>query len=355
MSTEDVLAYAPEHRPAVGVELVPVSPVLVTGAWPDWLRDGSDVLLPVHPWQRHRYGLPAGRATLPARPLMSLRTLAVGGRPWHLKTAVDVQMTSAVRVVSPAAVHNGPALSALLSGLAIGGIEVLPETAAAAALVDGEPSRSLAAAVRRAPAVPAVPFAALSAPSPATGRALLTEAVALAGTTPGRFLAQIVAVALPPLFTLLDLGVALEAHGQNTLLVLDRGRPVRLLYRDLGGVRISPARLRTQGIEPPPIRGDLVSDDPVTLRTKLLAALSTVLGELVATAGREYGEPPEALWSHVAEAVRVGGAGLPAGARRLLHSLLTGPWPTKATTAMRLATDPLQDVWTELPNPLEAL
>src|SRR5439155_730470 len=69
------------------------------------------------------------------------------------KTAVDVQMTSAVRTVSPAAVHNGPLVSALLADLArrTTGLAILEETAAGAVLVDGEPCRSLAVVMRRAP------------------------------------------------------------------------------------------------------------------------------------------------------------------------------------------------------------
>lgn len=349
LSTADVLAYAPEHRPVVRVDLMPVAAerMLVTGAWPNRLRDGGRLLLPVHPWQRDHLGLPAAAAGVPARPLMSLRTLAVDGWAVHLKTAVDVQMTSAVRTVSPAAVHNGPALSTLLTALgAKAGVEVLPEVAAGAVLVGGEPSRSLAVAVRRAPAAGlTLPFAALAAPSPSSGRALVTEAVDWSGLRPHEFLRAAVRAAVPPLATLLDLGVALEAHGQNTLLVLDRGRPDRIAYRDFGGVRISPRRLAAYGMEAPALHGDLATDDPVDLRTKLAAALlSTVVSELVATLAREYGEPPEALWRAVAGELRNTTA---------VRTLTTGPWPLKATTAMRLAPDPLVDLWVDLPNPLE--
>src|SRR5439155_7204632 len=171
---------------------------------------------------------------------MSLRTLAT--RDWHVKTAVDVQMTSAVRVVSPAAVHNGPALSAVLAPLADkAGLTILREPAAGAVLVDGEPCRSLAAVVREpaerylSPGEVAVPFAALDAAQVD--------------------FAALVAVTVPPLLRMLAAGVALEAHGQNTLLVLRDGHPARLLYRDLGGVRVSPLRSG----DCPPLLGDLSS------------------------------------------------------------------------------------------------
>ncbi|HKS99986.1 MAG TPA: IucA/IucC family protein, partial [Rugosimonospora sp.] len=141
MSPAEVRAYAPEYRPVVD---------LVEVAVPEdrWLSTGTGrpPLLPVHPWQvahvldRYPWLVPTGRR-IPARPLMSLRTLAPLACPqWHLKTAVDVQMTSAVRIVSPAAVRNGPVISALLARLATRyGVTVLREVAAGAVLVAGQP------------------------------------------------------------------------------------------------------------------------------------------------------------------------------------------------------------------------
>jgi len=367
MSTVEVRRYAPEHRPVVPLALVPVPlhRFAHTGAWPAWLRAGDHVLLPVHPWQAEHVlpgypGLGRPVRTVPARPLMSLRTLATVDGAWHVKTAVDVQMTSAVRIVSPAAVRNGPAWSALIAELAdkAGGLTVQREVAAGAVMVDGVPGRSLSAVLREPPRLPpgrvALPAAALAAPSPATGRPLVADAVDWAGGTPHAFLADLVRVLVPPLVTLLDLGVALEAHGQNVLIVLHSGRPERLVYRDLGGIRVSPARLRAHGVEPPPVHGDLANDDPAALRRKLLAgALSTVVSEWVATLAVTYGIEPVALWRTVAGALRGAAHPLSPGAAGQVRSLFSGPWPLKATTAMRLAADPLEDLWIDLPNPLE--
>jgi siderophore synthetase component len=199
-----------------------------------------------------------------------------------------------------------------------------------------------------APGEVALPLAALFAPSPANGRPIVLELVhhgyddnalscvdALAG------------LLLPPLLRLLELGIGLEAHGQNVLAVVRAGRFVRLLYRDFGGVRISPRRLAAHGIEAPPLRGDLTSDDPLVLRTKVFAsAVSTVLGELVAVLSRELGADEDKAWRRVADAARdEPGAG----------TLFTGPLPVKATTAMRLADKPVEDIWTLVDNPMEGL
>lgn len=359
MTPVEVLAYAPEHRPVVEIEeyAVPTHRWLTTGA-------GLPPVLPVHPWQRDHMlaGHPDLRRTgrrRPARPLMSLRTVAPLDDPGHhLKTAVDVQLTSAVRTVSAAAVHNGPVVTALLESLAgrLPGLAVLGEPAAGAVLVDGEPCRSLAVVCRRAPATrpgeTVLPLAALAARSPTDGHPLAAEAARAGyGGDPVAFLGALARVLLPPLTTLLRLGVALEAHGQNTLVALRDGRPVRLLYRDVGGVRVSPARLRAAGIEPPPLRGDLPTDDPEQLRTKLAAAVGVVLAEQVAVLATATGAEPAALWAAVGSAARAAYADQPdaAGDRA---ALLDRPLPVKATTAMRLAADPLTDRWACLPHQL---
>jgi hypothetical protein len=326
MSTLDVLRYAPEHRPIVRLHVVRVPPAR-------WYGDGPPLLL-VHPWQREHvldaypWLTPVGR--VPARPLMSLRTMAPAGGTHHVKTAVDVQMTSAVRTVSPAAVRNGPAVTALLAALAAPGLSVMAEDRAGAVLVDGEPSRSLAYLRRRLPRLEpgevAVPLASLAAAVRA-GHPL---------PDPLGFFTALAGVLLTPLLYLLHRGVALEAHGQNTLVVLRDGHPARLLYRDFGGVRISPATLRRHGVDPPPLLGDLATDDPAALRDKLLAAaVSGTLAEQVAAFSRAYGIMPALLWTRAAR-----------------PELRDGTLPVKATTAMRLATDPLTDVWAPIPNPM---
>jgi siderophore synthetase component len=132
----------------------------------------------------------------------------------------------------------------------------------------------------------------------------------------------------------------LEAHGQNTLVVLRDGRPVRVLYRDLGGVRVSTHRLNVD------LEGDLPSEDPQVLRDKLTAsAISTVAAELIGALTRGRGADPMRLWGIVAEAIK--------GTDDAKH-ILSNPLPLKATTAMRLATDPLEDRWARIDNPMAA-
>ncbi|WP_369250120.1 IucA/IucC family protein [Streptomyces sp. R41] len=327
-SAAEQLAYAPEHRPLVELGLVVADDCLVTGEWPKWLRDGERVLIPVHPWQSaHVLDRPV-QDGLTAHPLMSLRTLALPDGP-HVKTALSARLTSSVRDISVYSVETAETVSAFMEAVADRLDMPLHITRTLGAITANSPD--LAAVLRESPdgyARPGeqvVPVAAL----PLTG---LTE-------DPAR-LAEFTRLVLTVGLRLLDLGVALEAHGQNLLVVLDpAGAPVRLVYRDLADIRISPARLARHGIPAPDLSGRIVTDDETTLRRKLFGSL--VGGALGATAGSTA-----ALRAALETVVR----DLPDTAD--LAALRDEPLPTKALTSMRLSPETPGDMWARLPNPL---
>ncbi|SEN60684.1 IucA/IucC family protein [Nonomuraea pusilla] len=353
------LRYLPEHHPIVPLDLVaaPEASCAVAGRWPADLLDGSRLLLPVHPWQtRHvlpGLGLrPYQAGAVPAHPLMAVRTLApLAGGP-HVKTALSARLTSAVRDISPGSVRDSVPLSDLVARVAdrLGGrLRVARYVTAAAAMVRGEHRPELAAMLREptsaftGPDETAVPVAALT-------RDLVTD--------PPRWLASFARLALGAGLGMLALGVGLEAHGQNLLVVLDgRGRPVRLVYRDLADVRLSPARLRHAGFDVPPLSARLLSDDPGVLRTKLYASLvGTTCGSLVALLGGGDRAAESALWEIVADAALAASSdpAHPRGpyAAADLEALFAPGLPGKAYTVMRLDGAPPGDVWISLPNPL---
>ncbi|GAA2529380.1 IucA/IucC family protein [Pilimelia columellifera] len=353
MSAADVLAYGPEHRPMVALEVLEAPPGR-------WLSTGAGLppRLLAHPWQVARVldrypGVRRVGRQVVGRPLMSLRTLSLGAGRGHVKTSVSAQMTSAVRIVSPAAVHNGPVVSALLARLAerTPGFAPMAESAAGAVLVDGAPCRELAMVLRDAPTLApgevAAPWAALTARRPAGAASLAGQLADVGyGGNVVALAADLATTMLRPVVALLHAGVALEAHGQNTLVVVRGGRPTRLLYRDTGGVRISARRLAAAGIAAPPLHGDLACEDPRELRTKVAAAVAVPLGEMV-TVLAEHGQvAPERLWAAVSASARDAFGRVPGSRDRVL---LDGPLPVKATTAMRLAEDPLADLWAWLP------
>ncbi|MFJ5549488.1 IucA/IucC family protein [Streptomyces sp. NPDC093225] len=335
------LAYAPEHRPVVRLPLVAAREAAVTGTWPDALRDGPAVLVPVHPWQAaHVLPGPVRGPALPARPLMALRTLHAQaselGPGVDVKTALSARLTSSVRDISAYSVANAAVLSDFVEGLAarldgpLAGRLHITRTLGAV----GAPAPDLAAVLRESPdryadraaGESVVPVGSLGAVVPA-GRRLewLTGYAEL-----------VVGVGL----RLLELGLALEAHGQNLLVVLDaRGEPRRLVYRDVADTRISPERLARHGIAVPALTERQRTDDPVALRAKLFGSLVTgALGPLAGDA-QTLGALLEAALATVPD-------GPDAAALR------TQPLPAKALTLMRLGPPGTGDVWAALPNPL---
>ncbi|GIG71464.1 iron transporter [Phytomonospora endophytica] len=348
MSVEEQLAYAPEHRPKVGIVWQPLPHGHDGFSWP--YRG-----LPMHPWQHEHLAAafdlpPAPPERETALPLMSLRTFALPGRPGvHLKTSIDVQMTSAVRRVSHAARHNGPVLSRVLPNRYGGrGFAVLRERASLAALgPDGSPSPSLAAVIRQMPGLPAgqmaLPVAALTARTPHS-RLFLAEAVAMSGLRPGEWWTRLAETLVPEPLKLAGRGVGLEAHGQNLLLVLEWGVPVGLLYRDFGGVRVLHGAIGHQ------LAGDIPTGDPAEVHRTLLGSLfSVVLTDLAESFTASYEIPGGKLWGAVAAVIDR--LDLPAP---LLTALRAETLPVKALTAMRLADDQLDPIWAPVPNPLAA-
>jgi DNA polymerase-3 subunit chi len=327
-SVAEQLAYGPEHGQPVELRSAAVDDCLVTGAWPDFLRDGGRVLIPVHPWQAdHVLDTPSHKGPT-AHPLMSLRTLAMPDGP-HVKTALSARLTSSVRDISVYSITTSEAVSAFMASVAARTDGLLDVTRTLGAATAGSPD--LAAVVREAPE------------TYARGGERVVPVAALATTElprSARWFARFTRLALTACLRLLDLGVALEAHGQNLLVVLSpAGDPVRLVYRDLADIRVSPARLARHGIPAPQLSGRIVTDDETALRRKLFGSL--VGGSLGATAGSAA-----VLREALADAVR----DLPRTPD--LVALLEEPLPTKALTLMRLSPETPGDLWARLPNPV---
>lgn len=334
-SAVEQLAYGPEHRPLVPLGLLPVpaADCLVTGAWPARLRDGERLLLPVHPWQAAHVLKRAPEPGPRAHPLMALRTLALadgadGGV--HVKTSLSARLTSSVRDISVWSVGVSAALSSFAESVEprVEGLLAFTRTLGAATAH----SPDLAAVLRESPRVYAGPGE----------RVLPVAALPVTGLTRrADWLARFARLALTAGLRLLDLGVALEAHGQNLLVVLDAtGEPVRLVYRDLADIRVSPARLRRHGLPVPDIAGRIVTDDVTALRRKAFGSL--IGGALAAAAGSGPA---------LCAALRAALPGLPPAED--LSSLRHDPLPVKALTLMRLSPERPGDRWATLPNPVE--
>ncbi|WP_438388944.1 IucA/IucC family protein [Actinopolyspora saharensis] len=361
------------------------------------------VLVPVHPWQRRNvlareYAgelaagelVPLAGPRLPCRPTLSVRTLVTAlpgrhGRRLTIKTSLDVLLTSTRRTISPETTRDAPGTSALLRELLDGdpvsagrvgtisdlaGIAFVPPEGTASgparlrglsALLREDPADQLGAAEHL------VPVSALRAPSPAAEGTLLAELVdelaARTGTSAlaagERFLRSYGELLFSATLPLLSRhGVALEAHMQNTLLVVRGGEPVRLLLRDFAGMRVHRDRTRAAGWDSAARHARATVVEHVEqLHAKLgHSALQVNLAEVVRSLDEAPGIARSRSWEVVRSvlvetAERVAATGGGEHARSDLAALLAPTLPQKALATMRLLST-AEDVHRGQPNPL---
>lgn len=227
--------------------------------------------LPLHPWQARDLALrPAVAALLdrellhdlgphgdPWHPTSSVRTVTRPGTPWMLKLSLGLRITNSRRENLRKELHRGTEVHRLLeNGLGASwraahpGFDIVRDPAWIG--VDhpalGDPN-GLDTVLRRQPFGPedrALCAAGLLAEQPADGGTsmlgrLVAGLAARSGRTPATvtaewFLRYLDAVVLPVLWLDGRAGIALEAHQQNTLVLLDPdGWPVGGRYRDNQG------------------------------------------------------------------------------------------------------------------------
>jgi siderophore synthetase component len=434
MEVEDVVRYAPEWgaRPGVAVAAVARAACRVVsrsgeGAadilsreYPQ-LRVRVDAALrqrgkcpadyewiPVHTWQM-AHTLPVMHAgpiergevvllpecTLPTSALVSFRSFAPVQR-WgkgrhHLKTAINVHMTSAVRTVSPNAVENGPVVSDVLAEVCrreghFGGclapvcedvgIHYRPTDASLDADTAAAQSKHLAAMLRENPenyvrdGEIALPAAALTAESPLSSEPVVVELIDAFARRAGLrdrppaavgFLRRYVETSVPGFLTLMTrYGIALEGHMQNSVCVFREGEVTRMLVRDLGAIRILPKRLEREGLRLELMAGSaILADDLDDLRNKVYYSFfQNHLAELIVAVVRHVRVEERALWRQVAAAVRRAFAalkavpGLEQPAADDEAALFQPTLALKALATMRLRGEVTDYTFAEVPNPL---
>ncbi|MBS2968165.1 hypothetical protein J9317_05270 [Metabacillus sp. KIGAM252] len=303
-------------------------------------------LLPLHPWQAEHVipelycGELQDRLVVliegikePAFALASLRTLlpAAQGRrnPYHLKTAIRVQATSAVRTVSPASASHGPKFTQLFQELA--NRPDFPETLILVKEEGGihfkdqgssdEREKNLAAMIRENPEVYtdsangelAIPGVAFLSDSPFGNGSLLTEIVRLYKKSKNsgsleeaaknwiRDYSRLLFQSVLPVMT--RYGIALEAHLQNSIPVLKHGVPVKLIVRDYGGIKLFNERLQKTGLEFVfQMETHVEAQNAEALQdTVSHAIIQNHLGELIITLVKELNLDEEKLWKIASE------------------------------------------------------
>lgn len=345
LSDTESRLYSPELRGAFALHWLAVDPSVLAAdsAWtergrtlpaeqltarlagPDLPLPQGHAALPLHPWQmrelRHRPTTAAlleagllqdlGPHGAPWYPTSSVRTLYRSGAPAMLKLSLGLRITNSRRENLRKELHRGVEVHRLLrSGLAEQwqaahpGFDVIRDPAWLAVTgPDGAPVTGLDVMIRHNPFGPgddATCVAGLVSPRPSphsTGhdrppmRSRLGEIVTrLAGRT-GRprgavatewFLRYLRNVVRPVLWLDSEAGVALEAHQQNTLLLLDSdGWPVGGRYRDNQGYYFRESRRAELDQRLPGIgehSDTFVSDEVADERFAYYLGINNVLG-----------------------------------------------------------------------------
>ncbi|MER7053169.1 IucA/IucC family protein [Streptomyces sp. NPDC000351] len=300
------------------------------------------VLLPLHPWQfravRHRPQTAAlldagllrdlGPRGAPWHPTSSLRTVHRTGAPAMLKLSLALHITNSRRENLRKELHRGVEVHRVLrSGLsrqwqtAHPGFDIVRDPAwLAVDGPDGKPVRGLDVVIRHNPFRPSddvTCVASLVEPwphGPADGsdrhsahapRSRLAEILTrLAGRT-GRprqavavewFLRYLRHVVAPVLWLDAHAGIALEAHQQNTLLLLDTdGWPVGGRYRDNQGYYFRESRRAELDARLPGIgehSDTFVADDVTDERFAYYLAINNVFGLIGAFGSQHLADEP---------------------------------------------------------------
>ncbi|WP_347861903.1 IucA/IucC family protein [Salimicrobium sp. PL1-032A] len=395
MEPEDVKRYAPEWGAAP--ELVPLAVkrdstvetapfgVEMTEALlrtaPEMKKEfdqleGEYKLIPLHPWQA-KYTLPEhyGRelrekifvpleTKIPSAALMSFRTMAI--RDYHIKTAVDVQMTSAVRTVSAASTKNGPIMAGLLKDIVeeeetmtvsgdLTGIHYNPDHEENRTFYE----KNIAALLRENPETSlhegevAMPAAALIAASPVTGRMLIEEFIGEATeAAASSFIESYARTVLPGIIRLLsEYGIGMEAHLQNSVIIFKNRKPVRIDLRDCGGVRILPERLNRHFDEAPiDPSTNLLTDQEQELTDIFSHALfHNHLGEIIVALSRNLRIAEESMWEAVKTVIEE--CFDETHTDRDKSRILEGHSRMKSLVRMRLADQFTEYTYVDAPNP----
>jgi siderophore synthetase component len=306
-------------------ELVP-APVLATRLAGEGLALPPDTVpLPLHPWQAREVTQRPEVARLladgtlhdlgehgePWHPTSSVRTVHRPGAPAMLKLSLALRITNSRRENLRKELHRGVEVHRLLTGELGGrwraafpdgpGFDIVRDPAwLGVDDADGRPVPGLDVVVRHSPfgaAEDVACVASLTAPRPWPGggagelRSRLADVIGALAARTGRggeavavewLLRYLRAVIRPVLWLDAEAGIALEAHQQNTLVLLDaEGWPAGGRYRDNQGFYFRASRRASLERLLPGIGGPsdtFVADEVATERFVYYLGVNNVLG-----------------------------------------------------------------------------
>lgn len=418
LSPEEVDRNSPECRNQPSLHFVAVRPDFVRSTWVEKEQEPNSFifeifpglesqidpvyreqyqLIPVHGWQMERVIptlyqeeiakkiiVPLPNVKIPALATSSFRTLCPVMKsgypsPITVKVAVNSQMTSTVRSISPQTTMNAKKFTLLMQEVMrrepqlrgkfvpigeIGGCYFKS--------IDPLKRRNLSVVFREAMPLQKdetpIVASALYDRSPLTGQPIIADLLRLYAENKtiqseqkaaDQFITEYIDLTLTGYLTLMvKYGIGLEGHMQNSIPVFRQGRPIKMMVRDWGGARIYRERLQKQGMR--------LDFDPnsLTVTTKIekmhekmfYTVYQSHLGELIIQLCNQYRLSEDSLWKKVGEI-----------SRQILEQIAQNPLftdqssqdqaflfqnqvPLKALTMMRLFPD--KEQYCQVANPL---
>nr|WP_263327344.1 IucA/IucC family protein [Neobacillus sp. Marseille-Q6967] len=368
MEPEDVFLYAPEFDGITDIQFVAIrkdyaewsvveeneedANRLLFTEYPELPKAAAEqgiclydyVFVPVHSWQLEHaiekiyekeigdnIVIPIRGFVVPCGATSSFRTVVPVGRGPKLaiKVAVNSQMTSTVRSISPQTTNNAAVFTRLVCSI----MEREPNLIKTFVPIceragynfkakDGEStqtlkSRNLSAVLRENVETflneneVAIVGSSLFAESPFSEKSILEELIEKYAAEQNvtslrkaafKFVSEYLSIALPGFLTLMvKYGIGLEGHLQNSVMVYKDGRPVRMLFRDWGGARIFQPRLQQQQISVSFYPGSVTLTANIEeMHNKVFYTVSqNQCGELILQVCKTYGIREEELWQEV--------------------------------------------------------
>ncbi|TFD45603.1 GNAT family N-acetyltransferase [Cryobacterium frigoriphilum] len=330
------------------------------------------LLMPVHPWQwQHKLAITfaaevarqnivyLGSGTDRYQAQQSIRTFFNLDRPerCYVKTALSVLNMGFMRGLSPQYMRDTPAINDWLGTLVAGdpqlqrvGFGILREVAAIgyhnatfeAATPVGSPYGQMLSALWRESPLPHLEAGQVTATMASllhldhNGDAFVSALIAQSGLTPAAWLAAYLRAYLVPLVhCLAAYELAFMPHGENVILVLENGVPVRILMKDIAeeivvmGQRmpLPPAAARIRIAVP-------AEEQVLTIFTDVFDCFFRFLAATLADEGQL---PEQEFWRLVAETTSDYQAGAPEFATVFArHDLFAAEFPLSCLNRLQL-------------------
>jgi len=301
------------------------------------------VIVPVHQWQlenaipdiyeeelAEKVVVPIDDFTVSSGSTSSFRTLVpLENRDvdsFAIKVAVNSQMTSTVRTISANTTNNSTVFTRLIQSI-MNLEEGLRKTFVPVCEVAGYnfkineenqlKNRNLSAVLREniesfiEENEVAIVGSSLFSESPISEKMIFAELIEKFAIETNetslrsavtQFIKEYASLIIPGALTLLvKYGIGLEGHLQNSVMVFKDGRPVRLLFRDWGGVRIHKERLEKHQFHAEFYPGSVtVTSQLNEVHNKLFyTVFQNHFGELILQACKTFGLSERELWNEI--------------------------------------------------------